>query len=170
MKKAEKVARYVLLYLTVFSGVITTFVSADKEAARSMYDNAEESTRIAFEKLLVVAESGQEILELKDLLNNALEKLTDSQLAYNNGDYDNALSMAREANELSIDAISMTDALLQNVGRSDINYDVKIAITILEIAAISVAAYFSWKFVKKTYMKAIYEKKPMVRKKLISRE
>lgn len=164
MKKTETVGACALLYIMLLFALFTPFVSADKNAAKFMYENAEKSTRIAIDKLLVIDESGQDISELRILLNNALEKLTDSQLAYNNGDYDQALSLAREANELSIDAILISDALLQEVGFSDQNYDVQVAITIIKIVIISVIAYFSWNFLKNIYIKDMLKKKPILRK------
>ena len=159
MKKTETAAVCALLFLVVIFIWITPSVSADKDAAGSMHENAEISSGIAFEYLKVIDESGGDISELKYLLNNALVRLADSQLAFNNGDYDQALSLAREAQELSVDAILLAEHLLPLDGSSAPNYDVEFAIIILKTFIVSVVAYFGWRFLRQVYINNILQKR-----------
>lgn len=158
MKKTETAAVCAMLFLITIIW-ITPSVSADKDAAGSMHENAEKSSGIAFEYLKVIDESGGDISELKNLLNNALVRLADSQLAFNNGDYDQALSLAREAQELSVDAMLLAEPLLPQDGSSAPNYDVEFAIIILKTFIVSVVAYFGWRFLRQVYINNILQKR-----------
>ena len=158
MKKTETAAVCALLFLITIIW-ITPSVSADKDSAGSMHENAEKSSGIAFEYLKVIDESGGDISELKYLLNNALVRLADSQLAFNNGDYDQALSLAREAQELSVDAMLLAEPLLPQDGSSAPNYDVEFAIIILKTFIVSVVAYFGWRFLRQVYINNILQKR-----------
>lgn len=159
MKKTETAAVCALLFLVVMFIWITPSVSADKDAAGSMHENAEKSSGIAFEYLKVIDESGGDISELKYLLNNALVRLADSQLAFNNGDYDQALSFAREAQELSVSAILVAEPLLQQDGSSAPNYDVAFTINMIKTVIVSIVAYFGWRFLKQVYINNILQKR-----------
>jgi ABC-type oligopeptide transport system substrate-binding subunit len=148
-----------MLFIAALCVWIIPLVSADKDTAGSMRENAEKSSRIAFEYLKVISAKSGDISELKIILNNALERLADSHLAYANEDYDQALVFAREAQELAVNAIILAEPLLQQDGSSVPNYDVELAIIIIKMVFVSVVAYFGWGILRKSYIKSILRKR-----------
>ncbi len=160
--KKKKTATLTLLLASVLIIWTMPHVSANKDSAKSMYENALKSSGIVFERFQTLDQTGQDTPDLKKLINIIVDKLNDAKIAFNNEDYDRSLVITRQIQELSVEAKSLADSLLSEPSIRSENIDLRLAITLIEGVIVSIIAYFIWEFLKQNYIKGILNKRPVV--------
>jgi hypothetical protein len=159
--KKKKAAIITALLAIVYILWTTPLVSANKDSAQSMYENALKSSGLLFERFQILDKTGQDTSEVKQMINGILDKLTDAQIAFNNEDYERSLIISRQVQELSVEATSQVESLLTETTSPLDNIDLRFAFTLIEAAIISIIAFFFWGFLKQNYIKNILKKRPV---------
>jgi len=136
----------------------------DANRAILWYNTADQSIKTAFTHLSDLNANGIDVHALVQYLNTAIEKLSDSQQAIIDEDYDNAELRAQEAFQISLDTINSAGLLNQlRVGISQ-KFNIELALAILEALIVSFVTFFGWRIVKEHYVKKLLKMKPEVNK------
>lgn len=152
---------FILLGLILFNGNLG-HVNADANEALLRYQYAKDAVITAYNYLTRVYELGLNVGESLVNLNNALNMLTQSEIAYRNGDYNLAYSLADDAYNISLVQVATLSALM---GERTIIVEItdsQIAALIIKISILTASAYFLWIRIEKWYINKMLSLKPEI--------
>ena len=145
----QKALTITSLLIIILGNSRSEIIYADLNEAASFYENADDSIKNAVKKLSELYDSGVNVTDLKDDLNEAIEKLAASQLAINENNYDTSIQLSKEAQEISIDMIIKAASLREQRVTIIQNLDYDVTVAIFKALFVSIVAYLAWRKTRK---------------------
>ena len=151
-----------LIILAIILPINIMSIKGDRSEALQRYTYARDSIGSAYKYLAKAYEGGLDVYGNYAALNEALVKLSSSEAAYNNGEYELAYNLADEVYRVSLVQVSELSALSGSRSIIAQYADSDVALLLIKIVILSVFAYFAWIRIEKYYITKIMDMKPEV--------
>jgi len=139
-----------LLLLSVIFVPVTVLAQGDAAGAIA---SAKQQIIVCYDSARQAEAAGANISSLTSVLNDAGQLLSRSELAYLQGDFGSAQSLASECNQRLSNFVSDSNALRDAAAqRRAFDYWVNFVGSIAGTIAVIVAGFMVWRFIKKRYV------------------
>lgn len=156
VRKALSILRLSFVSVLFLALILSPFVSVTagertEDEAASALAGAETEMILAYQALLMAEEAGADVSDLLAQLNESAEFLTQARMAFQSGNFDEAVTLAAVSRNIGLD-VQGDSASLKNLALSENLRRMMFAMTasMVSIALIALGSFWVWRILKRS--------------------